>query len=159
MAWAISNWKGLLGGKNWVGVSHTDTHTHRHTLYIVTNKDRAHHTLPNNCQGIFIVETMTWEMCGLCRRDSAAPYCLVRLSDGSLPSSGLNKTQWPCRWVFLHCMCQMPDTILEFLYVRKRKADRFFKASWLHDCVGEKMIAIPSPHQCNDDGWRRWKWL
>lgn len=46
---------GLLGGKNRVGV----THTHTHTLYTVTNKDMAHHTLPVNCLEIFIVETMT----------------------------------------------------------------------------------------------------
>lgn len=117
MAWVISNWEGFSQWKEPSGVSHgcphTHTHTHgmtqTHTYYTVTNKDMALNTLPVNCLEIFIAETLTWEIGSLYH--SYSP-------DWSLISSALKATLWPCRWAFVHRMCQVPDTILEFVYVR-----------------------------------------
>lgn len=80
MAWVISNWKGLVGGKKWVGVSWMRTHrAHTQALYTVTIKHTAHHTLPGNCLDIFIVETLTWKIQRLYHCDNPVPYSLMRL--------------------------------------------------------------------------------
>lgn len=55
----ISNWKGFSQWKEpsgYVMDAHTRAHarTHTHTLYTVTNKDMAHHTLCVNCLEVFI---------------------------------------------------------------------------------------------------------
>lgn len=157
MAWVISNWKGLVGGKKWVGVSRMRTHrAHTQALYTVTIKHTAHHTLPGNCLDIFIAETLTWKIQRLYHCDNPVAHSLMRLlwikrNFVTLQKSFCSLHVSGARYNIGICVCRS-----FFLFQEWEKEMGFVSRP---DCVGEKMIATPSLHQSDDDRWWRWKWL
>lgn len=89
-----------------------------------------------------MVETVTWKIEFI----SLLQPCILQpctFSDVSLASSGLKSALWPCRWLFVHCMCRVPDTVLEFVRL-------FFKQE--KDAYGE-WFASPPPLTVWEKRW------